>query len=339
MTEKRQKLTAENVARIAATIFGMPVEKVTAPGGKSRESLRIHFPVKTVMATQRAYAGRMRLEVEVLRRLTAEGAPVPGFLGGNEQLFFQDDVGSKRLSGALAYSARPEQIDVAERSIKSLIGIHKAGDRAGLSDTVPALGAEKDWVRGFVATANPTSKRFGIAAPLIDIEAVTGRLHVPAERFLKWDARPGNASIGADRQVYWFDWEHCGKRQGTEDFAWLAGDEFWPLDAEAVVDILERNLPKESKSADLDYLSHFITFHIVQRLAVIHRRFLKVGWVDAAAALKHDKIGVDPDLMVRLCRHGAGWADRSDLTRPMVKWFEDCERAAPGLVRPEKKEE
>lgn len=334
MTEKRAKLTPENVARIAAKSFGMPVEKVTAPGGKSRESLRVHFPGKTVVATQRAYAGRMRLEVEVLKRLSKKSAAVPGFLGGTEQIFFQEDVGSNRLSGALAYSERATKIDVAERAIVSLIEIHRAGDDVGLSNIVPGLGEAKDWVRGFVATALPTSQRFGISEPAIDVEAISNRLHVPAAHFLKWDARPGNASIGQNKQVYWFDWEHCGKRQGTEDFAWLAGDEFWPLDVDPVVDILQRTLERRDPVDDLDYLGHFITFHIVQRLAIIHARFLKVGWVDADDALRHDKIGVDPDLTKRLCGHGAGWADRSDLTRPMVKWFEDCARAVSGLTRP-----
>lgn len=324
MAEKTKKLTAENVAKLSEKMFSMPVLKISAPGGKSRESLRVHFATKTIVATQRSYPGRMRMEVEVLRRLTEQGAPVPKFLGGTEQIFFQEDVGSRRLSGEMLLGGEQHGLDVAARALESLLHIREAGKRAGLAEIVPALGEEKDWVKGLVGSVVGASDKFAIAKPELDIAAMVERLHVPADTFLKWDARPGNASVGANEQVYWFDWEHCGKRQGMEDFAWLAGDEFWPFGTDAVVDILTALLPKDSAQAELDYLGLFITFHILQRLQIIHRRFTKVGWVDAAKAMKYDKIGVDPELALRLCRHGAGWADRNPLSRPMVRWFEDC---------------
>jgi len=331
MATYTEKLTPKNVALISEKIFGMKVDKVTAPGGKSRESLRIHFPAKTIVATQRKYPGRMRLEVEVLRRLTKAGAPVPKFLGGTEQIFFQEDVGSRRLSGELVHAGPKGQKDVAARAFESLLQIRNAGEETGLAEIVPALGEHKDWVKGFVGTPHKTSEKYKIAPPDLDLQALTDVLHVPATRFIKWDARPGNASIGAAGQVYWFDWEHCGKRQGMEDFAWLAGDEFWPVPTDDVVDILTEILPKDQLESELAYLSQFISFHIIQRLTIIHRRFVKAGWVDAAKAMKYDKIGVDPALAIRLCVHGAGWADRVELTRPLVRWFEDCAKAVQDM--------
>ncbi len=332
MADKPVKLTPKNVARIAEKIFGMPVSKVTAPGGKSRESLRVHFPARTIVATQRSFPGRMRLEVEVLRRLTDANAPVPRFLGGSEQIFFQEDVGSRRLSGELLMAARQGKLDVAAKAIESLIEIRQAGEKTSLAEIVPGLGETTDWIKGFVGTVVGTSDKFKIAPPALDFPAVCTRLHVPPTRFIKWDARPGNGAVGDQGRVYWFDWEHCGKRQGMEDFAWLAGDEFWPVGTEDVVSILSSLLPADQSAAELDYLSHFITFHIVQRLTIIHHRFVKAGWVDAEKAMRYDKIGVDPDLAIRLCRHGAGWAERAELTRPMVRWFEECAVAIKGLV-------
>ncbi len=329
MAEKREKLKPANVAKICEQIFAMPVVKVTAPGGKTRESLRVHFENRTIVATQRAYAGRMRLEVEVLKRLTEQDAPVPKFLGGSEQIFFQQDVGSRRLSGELLNGTGEVRKQIAARAFESLVRIREAGERSNLADIVPALGADEKWVKGFVGTSVATSEKYKIAPPALDFQALVDRLHVPATTFVKWDARPGNASIGALGHVFWFDWEHCGKRQGMEDFAWLAGDEFWPVDTDDVVDILTEILPSDRGANDLDYLGLFITFHIVQRLTIIHRRFTKAGWVDAAKAMRYDKIGVDPELAKRLCRHGAGWADRSALTRPMVRWFDDCAAAIP----------
>lgn len=327
MAEKTEKLKPAAVAEICAQIFAAPVEKVTAPGGKSRESLRVHFANRTIVATQRAYAGRMRLEVEVLKRLTVEGAPVPKFLGGNERVFFQQDVGSRRLSGEMMVASDAGRLDIAARAFESLLHIRDAGERSGLADIVPELGTEEKWVKGFLGTSARTSKKFEIAPPNVDFQALTDFLHVPATTFIKWDARPGNASIGTKGQVFWFDWEHCGKRQGMEDFAWLAGDEFWPVDCADSLAILEDILPKGRAKEDLDYLGHFITFHIVQRITNIHRRYVKAGWVDVVKAMKYDKIGVDPELGKRLCRHGAGWADRAALTRPMIQWFKDCAEA------------
>ncbi|MFT6695950.1 MAG: hypothetical protein ACJAXU_001451, partial [Paracoccaceae bacterium] len=54
MAEKIEKLKPSSVAEIAAQIFAMPVVKVTAPGGKTRESLRVHFANRTIVATQRS---------------------------------------------------------------------------------------------------------------------------------------------------------------------------------------------------------------------------------------------------------------------------------------------
>lgn len=331
MAEKQEKLSPKSVATISEKLFSMPVLKVTAPGGKTRESLRVHFENRTIVATQRSYPGRMRMEVEVLRRLTEEKAPVPKYLGGSERLFFQEDVGSRRLSGDLLAAAELGKLDVAARAFESLLEIREAGKRAKLAEVVPALGADIDWVKGFVGTSVQSSSKFGIQEPQVDFQQILERLHVPATTFLKWDARPGNASIGSGGQVFWFDWEHCGKRQGVEDFAWLAGDEFWPVNTNDTVDVLTATLPKDQAAAELDYLGLYITFHIIQRLTIILRRHTKAGWVDAAKAMKYDKIGVDPDLAVRLAGHGAGWADRSPLTRPMVKWFEDCAESVRAL--------
>jgi hypothetical protein len=336
MADKPEKLKPAAVAEISAQIFAAPVERVTAPGGKSRESLRVHFANRTIVATQRSYPGRMRLEVEVLKRLTAQGAPVPKFLNGNEKIFFQQDVGARRLSGEMMAANDAGKLDIAARAFESLIEIREAGERARLAEIVPALGTEEKWVKGFLGTSARTAKKFDIAPPAVDFDALTEKLHVPATTFIKWDARPGNASIGAKGQVFWFDWEHCGKRQGMEDFAWMAGDEFWPVDCESSVEILKDVLPKDRAETDMDYLVHFITFHIIQRITNIHRRFIKAGWVDAEKAMKYDKIGVDPVLGKRLCRHGAGWADRASLTRPMIKWFEDCSQAFDVMEKPEK---
>jgi len=332
MADKHEKPSPEQIVEICESYFSQTVEKITAPGGKARESVRVHFADHTIIATGRAYPGRMRLEIEVLERLNRLGAPVPRLIGQSGQMFFQEDVGSERLSLRLA--GRDDDgavMDVAARAFGSLIEIQAAGMKSGLNRIVPPLGEEAPWVIGLISTPVATSQKYGIAPPDLDFQPLTDRLLAPATQFVKWDSRPGNAAIGNDRRVYWFDWEHCGRRQGMEDFAWLAGDEFFPLGADEVVAILGDLLPRGQAGQALDYLTHFIVFHIIQRLTILHRRFTEVGWVDPMNALRYDKIGVDPGLARSLCRHGAGWADRAPLTRPLVGWFGEVSKAIDAM--------
>jgi len=329
MANKTDRLSPENVAILAARIFAQPVERITAPGGASRESLRVHFSDRTIIATQRKYPGRMQLEAEVLKRLSAAGAPVPRFLSGTEKLFFQEDGGQARLSAEMAQRTGKDRLALAGAAIESLCEIHAAGAAEGLDRIVPALGEQEGWTRGFVGTIHETTERFGLDLPALDLDAIMADLHVAPMRFLKWDARPGNASVGEAGRVIWFDWEHCGKRQGAEDFAWMMGDEFWPLAPQDMLPILEAALPAEK----LNYLRLFTPFHIMQRLTIIHRLVARRGWLDAQKALAEDKIGAVPELAVRLATHGAEWAGLCDLTRPMAPWFKAIAEIAPSLEK------
>jgi len=336
MTDQPDKLNPQQIAELCEQYFSQAVQKVTAPGGKSRESLRVHFPDRQIIVTQRRYPGRMRMEIEVLKRLFAEGAPVPKYLGGTEQLFFQEDVGSGRLTVEINRQNPVRQLELATAAFASQAEILDAGKATGLAELVPALGEAQGWVRGFVETSFAVADKYGAARPGIDVAAMVQKLHVSADTFVKWDARPGNGAIQPDGRVFWYDWEHCGRRQGMEDFAWLAGDEFWPLGAEIVLPVLDTVLPLQNRAKQIDYLSHFITFHMVQRLNMIHIRHQEDGWTDPAQAMRYDHIGTDAALTKRLCRKAMGWADRSPLTRPMVAFFDECHDAVDGLVQPPK---
>lgn len=336
MADEQKKLTPEAIVKLAETTFGDTVDRATAPGGKARDSMRLHFPGRTIVATQRKYPGRMRLELEVLRRLGAEGVRVPKVLGRSGGVFFQEDMGAARLSGALAAAGDGRRIEIARAAFDSLLAIQEAGKRSGLVEIVPALGIEPGWVRSFLITALAASDGYGIARPVLDIEALSAMLLVSADTFVKWDSRPGNAAIAPDGAVCWFDWEHCGRRHGMEDIAWLAGDEFWPVAPAEVALALDGLVPPDRAEASLDWLAHFTTFHIVQRLALIRKRIEKAGWVDPEKAMRYDKIGVDPGLAKRLCSHGEGWAERGKLARPMAKWFRDCADAIDGLAADKK---
>ena len=57
------------------------MQHVSFPGGKARESIRLHLgDGRTVIATRRDKKESAEREVEVLQRLHRAGAPVPGVL-------------------------------------------------------------------------------------------------------------------------------------------------------------------------------------------------------------------------------------------------------------------
>lgn len=58
---------------------------------------------------------------------------------------------------------------------------------------------------------------FNIPAPAIPAAQIFDLLTLLKPRFVKWDARPGNAMVNEEGQVHWFDWEHCCARNRLRD--------------------------------------------------------------------------------------------------------------------------
>ena len=178
-----------------------------------------------------------------------------------------------------------------------------------------------DWLTPFCNMPGQLSRRLGLPAPALDMEALATGLVAAPRYFVKWDARPGNAAVQADGRVIWFDWEHVGRRAGFEDFAFLAGDEFWTLGADRSLELFARASERVSDSA-LRFLVCFTTLQAVQRLDMILNRIERAGWTDGDRALRLDKIGATPQMAQRLSLHGADWAARDARVAPLAGWFE-----------------
>jgi len=326
----RTRPSPERLAQIAAAVFDAPVRRIAAPGGRGRSSVRVIFDDRSVIATWRADSRRFATEVEVLRRLSEAGAPVPAWLGTAEGVMFQGDAGSARLSAQLT---DPDRARAAARAaLDSLWTLKRIAADIGLAGDLPALGMGEAWLSPFCAAPARLSRRLGLDAPRLDIPALADTLVRQPRHFVKWDARPGNAAPQPDGRVIWYDWEHAGRRAGPEDAAFLAGDEFWTLDADTTLELYARSDPQVTPGMMI-YVTRFAVLQAVQRLALIARQARETGWTDPAGALRYDRIGADPDRVAALCARAADLSGRDRLLRPMVDWFARLPAALAAHVR------
>src|SRR5438270_692207 len=137
------------------------------------------------------------------------------------------------------------------------------------------------------------SDGLGLGCPELPLARIEALYTVPRPRFVKWDARPGNAMVGEGGAVAWFDFADCCCRRRLDDLGWLLGDEFTPDLPEAEERLLARHLP--AFADDLDpaaarlYLRVFGVFHSLCRLGLILDDAFEHGWRDWARCLEGDK--------------------------------------------------
>lgn len=329
------------LARIIASaeaFFGEKVLHATAPGGAGRASLRLHFATREVIATLRPNFRRTHLEAYVLRALAAHGDDSPACLGVDGDILFQADVGQRRLNVEIAAADPGRQADLADQAVAALFRLHAAGRAAGLERTLPPLGAHPDWIREMVGTARHL-QIYEAPRRRFDADAICAALAVPPRQFVKWDCRAGNAAIGADQRLRWFDFEYAGVRHGAEDFAWLIGDEAWPLAPALMQKIVAENFDPalgQARAVWMEYLALYLTFHAVQRLHLIKEEAARRGWRPKALLRRKDDVGTHPDFAAHLCLVGATFAAGSRLTESLVPQFEAAERFFRALKpRPE----
>jgi len=205
------------------------------------------------------------------------------------------------------------------------------------------LGSDRTWRKEFARVPQTIDQFLEIEAPAIDMDAVVDALAVHQPRFVKWDARPGNALVDANSPVIWVDWEHCGARNRLDDLAWLLADEYNVDDAAAEEQLLDRHLDKFSDGRDaepaFEYLMIYGTLHTCVRLGLILNRKArnkggrkghgehKGDWWVAAYCLAEDKLGVTQEMAERLCERGSRWAANSSLLNDLSEWFDQAQQA------------
>ena len=321
-----ESIEPEEISRLAEVQFGEAVKGITAPGGKSRDSVRVHFEDRSVIASYRYRASRREREILVLEKLHGAGAPVPEFLGVQGALLFQSDVGKGRLSTQLHRRDREGQIALAEAAFASLWEIKRAARDSGLTAEVPAMAASAKWVSRFATDSRKLAKAMEIEPPTADFSAISQAMVPVPRHFVKWDARSGNAAVQTDGTVMWFDWEHAGRRHGIEDFGFLIADEFWSLSPEDSLQAFAKTCPGNA-DALLPHLIRFSTLQAGERLRLIQKEVFKRGWTKFERARRYDRMGAAPELAMNVARHADQLAAMDPLTAPLSGWYEQAANA------------
>ena len=336
MAKKTRNKRMTRVMESAEKVFREPVESISAPGGENRSSYRLHLPGRSVVATLRPTFQRTHLEAYTLRRLAPFCDDIPECLAVDGVILFQSDVGSRRLNREIIARDPEDRLSLAAESVAAIFRIQTAGQKAGLRDILPHLGQNDDWIENLVHSADFLAELSAGRGREIDKAQLCARIAAPAQQFVKWDCRSGNAALGEDDRLRWFDFEYSGIRHGAEDLAWLLGDEVWPIGPEDMLDIItDAYDPALGHTLDayLDYLALYTTFHCIQRLQLVVRESEKRGWQSMRRIRKYDDAGVHPQFAAHLCRVGALFARRNSLTAPIARDFEEAEQVFVALLR------
>lgn len=320
----------KRLARIleaAEAHFDDRVTRVTAPGGEGRSSYRLHFKERDVIATLRPNFRRTHLEGYVLDALSKHCDDTPKNLGVVGEILFQSDVGSRRLNQDIVNHDQGQQIELTAEAVEGIFRIQSAARKTNLNSILPHLGTNDDWAQNFVNAADALRPYARAADIKLDRVAAYEAITSSGLQFVKWDCRSGNAAIGDDEKIRWFDFEYSGLRHGAEDFAWLIGDEAWPLSPEIMEAIIEDCFDPEcgyELKEYMDYLSIYLTFHCIQRFKLITKESDKRGWLSKERVRKFDDAGLHPDFAAQICDVGRYFADRSKLTASLAKAFDNA---------------
>ncbi len=326
-TPQAHELFAADAIEICRRLIGFEVTGIDWPGGKSRPSLRARSEEDSVIVTRRKDPKRAELEARVLHQLRAHGASVPRIIAFDGAWLIQEDLGQRRLSQEIAVAPPTTAEAWLGRALESLAEIQAAGRAAGLAQRVVKIGWRREWLESLVDRPRRLGIMLDRPAPTLPSEAMLDFLKPRAFSFIKWDARPGNAMALDNGDVAWFDWEYCGCRDPLDDAAWLLGDEYTVIAADAEERLLERCLPLFRGHRDLanarEYLSVYGALHMCVRLELIFRRKGKKGWWSDERCLALDRVGVTPTAAMRSLERAKRWAERSGLTSSLVPWFQD----------------
>ncbi|MFD1342825.1 hypothetical protein [Litorisediminicola beolgyonensis] len=333
MSKRSDRLAA--ITATAEAHFGAPVIRVDTPGGEGRSSCRLHFPDRSVIATHRPNFRRAHLEAYVLHRLAPICDVVPECLGIVGETIFQSDLGDRRLNQEIARVSRTRRRALAEEAVIGIHRIHAAARQIGLETEMPHLGVTAEWIDNLGTACAALAPYSEARHQGVDLAALTEALAVAPRQFVKWDCRSGNAALGPDDRLRWFDFEYAGVRHGAEDFAWLLGDEAWPLSPADMDEILQDSFdPTCGHDRDdwFDYLAIYTTLHCVQRFKLIVKEAAARGWLSKSRVRKYDDAGVHPEFAAHLCRAGAHFAARHPLTQAIGRDFEDAERVFNRII-------
>ncbi len=323
----QSKWLISGMSRVCKKLLGVNVTAVSFPGGRYRKSFRLFLSDnRTVIASRRQAPGRAMMEERVLQILTKHNALVPKPLGFNGVLLIQQDLPGIRLSEALEEATEEQFEKYLGCALNSLADIHQKAELAELDYAVPMLGEHSDWLVSFLDRPFVIGSFLNLPCPELLLDDLFELLVLLEPRFIKWDARPGNAILQDDEQVAWFDWEHCCARNRLDDMAWLLCDESVPETyAEAEDRLIDQYLETFADGRDITeahiYLRVYGILHMCVRLGRILNAKSYGTWSDADYTLGEEEEGTSLKEAQRLCVRAAKWSEKTEYTHQLIDWF------------------
>lgn len=334
---KKEKFN-KSLANKCEKLLGVEVSSMEYPGGYSRESVRLILKNgPPVYASKRSQKYRADVERLVLKTLSEVGGNVPGLLAGDgEKLLIQEEVPGMRLSQVMHNKDDEMVLAHLDNAMGSLSRIQKSGSEQGLDTKVPVLGESRQWLVGLLDRPAVLGDFFEIPAPRPKLQEIESLLAFRRPRFVKWDARPGNAIVRDDDKVFWIDWEHSGARNRMDDMVWLLADEFVPSTPSIEKKLLDKYLPYFADDLSLEAARRYFyvlgVFHSSVRLGLIMKYKKDGDWWNYEKCLSGDKAGVTLASVLRLCERGERWARMNVETNVLSQWFNDMARKIEKIV-------
>lgn len=324
---------AQEFAAICQQLVGQTPDSIAAPGGESRDSMRAHFGEQSLIVTHRHHLQRAKLEALVLRVLNSAKAPVPRLIAWREHWLLQQDLGTERLTEKLDSADTLAAEGLLSNALSGLVFCQRSAHEAGLSQQLVSLGTQRPWFDKLFSRREAVADYLNLPVPDIPADALVEQLRMREPRFVKWDARPGNAVINSRDEICWIDWEHAGCRNGIDDMVWLLADEYSPTTAETEQRLLDTWIggfaPGWDRSEALDYFYSYGVLHSLVRLDYILRYKGDDNWWNHERCLRLDKVGVTREHALRVCQRVRRWAQQTSSLADWDDWLVQLEAAIP----------
>ena len=315
-------LSTEEVNAFCRAHWSTVPDAIEFPGGQGRKTVVVQMGPRRFAISRRKTEGRARLEAMVLEQLSATGrVPQPVFCDG--RFVVQQYVQGQRLTEALELASAPERRKLLSEAADALVTMQAVATENALDQSVPEIGARPNWFLDFSFSSKRLSDQLNVSIEAYPVEDVARLISRKDASFCKWDARPGNA-VMADGKSVWFDWEHCGRGSVEDDLVWLFSDEWTPIapfpDFARVLGV------KHDRVAGIE--ARFIAksiLHICIRLSLIFQRKGTGPWWSAQEAMRHDRVGVTPAHVRRLCQKGGRLCEGQRQWEPVASLFRQIE--------------
>jgi len=325
----------EKFSNTFRTLTGFDAKVFSFPGLRKRDlsgNLSILATMhnnEKVMMTYRGNSHLAKLEALVLKNLSECGASVPRLLNQSGNWLIQEYLGDARLSQSLNIDDEKLKLNLLEDGLSSLQENQNIALQIGLNDLVLPICNNDAWRNERVRYLDELGRVTKIPSPKINKEKVFNLLKVKPLSFIKWDARPGNAIVRENKNVFWFDWEHCGLRAGIDDLVWFLCDEWISCNENTETLLIDKFVQhfdrNELNVPRLKYVYVHGTVHMCGKLLKIIQKKVETNWWSRDFCLKFEQMGITLNEAKKLARKASRWARNDQLTAPLSNWLIDVE--------------